>query len=225
MPMRRWEAIFSQEDREVLQRAGLGLKQKFGKRPALLIIDMTRAFVGSAGKSMLESVEEAKTSCGDAAREAVGPTKTLLAACRAANIPVFFTAIDYGAVRLSWGPTKIEEKIDPALHEVVDELKPLTSELVIKKAKASGFFGTPLLSCFRKLEIDCLLVAGGSTSGCLRATVVDAFSCNYPSFVVEECTFDRFDLSHLVSLWDMHAKYADVITLDGALDAISSTGR
>jgi maleamate amidohydrolase len=225
MTMRRWEAIFSPEDREVLQMAGLGLKQKFGKRPALLIVDMTKAFVGSAGKSMLESVEEAKTSCGSAARAALGPTKKLLAACRTGNIPVFFTSIDVEAVRLSWGPTKIEEKTDHSLHEIVDELKPLALELVIKKAKASGFFGTPLLSCLRKLEIDCLLVAGGSTSGCLRATVVDAFSYNYPTFVVEECTFDRFDLSHLVSLWDMHAKYADVISLNEALDAISSTGR
>lgn len=88
---------------------------------------------------------------------------------------------------------------------------------MIKKTKASGFFGTPLLSALRHLKCDSLLVAGTTTSGCVRASVVDAISYDFPCFVVEECVFDRFELSHLVNLWDMNAKYADVITLQEAI--------
>jgi maleamate amidohydrolase len=94
--------------------------------------------------------------------------------------------------------------------------------LVIKKTKASSFFGTPLLSCLRNLQVDCLLVAGVTTSGCVRATVIDAFSNNFSVFVVEECTFDRFDLSHLVNLWDMDAKYASVISIEEAVEAVEA---
>jgi len=107
-------------------------------------------------------------------------------------------------------------------QEIAEAIKPLPSELVIKKTKASAFFGTPLLSALHNLKVDSLLVAGTTTSGCVRATVVDAFSYNFSCFVVEECTFDRFGLSHLVNLWDMNAKYGDVITLDEALHNIAS---
>ena len=93
---------------------------------------------------------------------------------------------------------------------------------MIAKCKASVFFGTPLLSCLRALEIESLLIAGCTTSGCVQATVVDAFSYGFSCFVVEECVFDRFELSHLVSLFGMNAKYADVITLDEALNHINN---
>ena len=74
-----------------------------------------------------------------------------------------------------------------------------------------------MLSCLRSMGVDSLLIAGCTTSGCVRASVVDAFSYGYRCFVVEDCVFDRFELSHLVNLFDMNAKYADVITLDEAL--------
>jgi nicotinamidase-related amidase len=124
-------------------------------------------------------------------------------------------------VQACGGPTKTIDKFDLDLQEIADPIKPLPSELVIKKVKASGFFGTPLLSCLRNARTDCLLIAGVSTSGCVRATVIDAFSYNFSVFVVEECTFDRFELSHLVNLWDMDAKYANVITIEEAVAAVN----
>ena len=102
-------------------------------------------------------------------------------------------------------------------------IKPLPSELVIKKTKASAFFGTPLREVLHDLNIDSLLICGTTTSGCVRASIVDAFSHGLRCFLVEECAFDRFELSHLVNLWDINAKYADVITLDEAIGHIDGT--
>jgi nicotinamidase-related amidase len=88
---------------------------------------------------------------------------------------------------------------------------------VILKDKPSVFFGTPLMSYLHELQVDTLLVVGTTTSGCVRATVVDAFSYNFKVVVVEECVFDRGQISHKVNLFDMQAKYADVVPLDAAL--------
>jgi len=223
--MRKWEAIFSDADRELARKTGLGERQPFGKRPAFLIIDVNRAFIGSQPKPVLESVEEYQTSCGEAGWVALQHIQKLLLACRAKKVPVIFTTNDPIAIQFSWGATKRagpSKKLDLEAQEIAEEIKPLPSELIVRKTKASAFFGTPLLSALHNLKVDSLLVAGATTSGCVRASVVDAFSYRFPCFVVEECTFDRFELSHLVNLWDMNAKYADVITLGEALNHIAS---
>lgn len=225
--MRKWETIFSDTDRALVQKGGFGERQPFGKRPALLIVDVNRAFMGSQPKPILESVEEYRYSCGEVGWEALQYIQKLLLACRAKKVLAIFTTNDLIAMQFSWGPSKsssgpLKNFEDLRASEIVEELKPLPSELVISKTKASAFFGTPLISVLHNLKIDSLLIAGTTTSGCVRASVVDAFSYKFPCFVVEECTFDRFELSHLVSLWDMNAKYADVITLSEALDYISS---
>ncbi len=225
--MRKWEAVFTAADRALLQKGGLGERQLFGKRPAFLIIDVNRAFIGSQPKPILESVEEYPQSCGEAGWIALQHIKKLLQACRAKKVLAIFTTGDAVTKRLFGGATKRiprpQEKLeDVENQEIAEEIKPLPSELIIRKPKASAFFGTPLFSVLRNLNIDCLLIAGTSTSGCVRASVIDAFSYKFPCFVVEECTFDRFELSHLVNLWDMNAKYADVITLAEALDYVAS---
>ena len=219
--MRRWEAIFSEQDREVVRKAGFGTRQEFGKRPALMIVDVNRAFIGSEPRPILEALEESNTSCGATGWEAIVHIERLVDTCRVRHVPIFFTTLDIVTVQACGGPTKAVDKFNLEPQEIADAIKPLPSEVVIRKTKASGFFGTPLLACLRNLGVDCLLIAGVSTSGCVRATVVDAFSYNFSVFVVEECTFDRFELSHLVNLWDMQAKYADVITLKEAVAAIN----
>jgi len=220
--MRRWEAIFSEQDREVVEKAGFGARQEFGKRPALLVIDVNKAFIGSKPLPILESLQESNTSCGASGWEAVEPLTKLVDACRTHHVPVFFTTLDIVTVQTCGGPTKAVDKFDLGMQEIADAVKPLSTEVIISKTRASAFFGTPLLACLRNLGIDCLLIGGVSTSGCVRATVIDAFSYNFSVFVVEECTFDRFELSHLVNLWDMQAKYADVITLKEAVAAVST---
>jgi maleamate amidohydrolase len=219
--MKKWETIFSEQDRAVINKAGFGVKQQFGENPVLLIIDVNKAFVGSQPRPILESLDESNTSCGLSAWEAIEHIKRFLGICRAKKIPIFFTTLDIVAVQACGGPTKVIDKFDLDLQQIADPVRPLPSELVIKKTRASSFFDTPLLSCLRNARADCLLIAGVSTSGCVRATVIDAFSYNFSVFVVEECTFDRFELSHLVNLWDMNAKYANVISIEEAVAAVN----
>jgi nicotinamidase-related amidase len=102
-------------------------------------------------------------------------------------------------------------------YEIMPQIKPEPNELVLRKMKPSAFYGTPLLSYLHQSQIDTLLVAGTTTSGCVRATVVDGFSLNYRMTVIEDCVFDRFEASHAMNLFDMHAKYADVVGSEAAI--------
>lgn len=226
--MRHWEEIFTGDDRKLLKKLGWGQRQTYGTKPALLIIDVTTAFLGSTRQPVLQSVEEYRTSCGEAGWLALPSIQKLLETCRTNNVPVIYTTGDPLAMRFSQGPTKTAAprvNIDPKAQEIPKSIAPLPSELVVPKVRASGFFGTPLLSCLQSMGIDSLLVTGCVTSGCVRATVVDAFSYGYRCFVVEQCTFDRIHLSHLVNLFDMNLKYADVILLDEAIEYVSKLGQ
>lgn len=95
----------------------------------------------------------------------------------------------------------------------------------MRKARASAFFGTHLITYLVRKNIDCLLIAGTSTCGCVRGTVLDGYSYGYPVFLVEECVFDRSRTSHLVNLFEMNAKYASVIQLAEALEYIEKLER
>ena len=107
-------------------------------------------------------------------------------------------------------------------NTIVAEIAPQPQDIVIEKLKPSVFFGTPLLSHLVLLGADSLIVAGTTTSGCVRATVVDAFSNNYRVAIVEEGCFDRSQASHALSLCDMNAKYADVFRLEETLAYIEA---
>ena len=221
--MRKWETIFSEAERALAKKTGFGRRQSFGKRPALIIIDVNNAFIGSVPKPVLESVEEYYTSCGEKGWAALEHIQKLLLTCRSKNVPVIYTTNDAVTRQFCWGPTKSSSpsgKPDLEGQEIAEAIKPLPSELVIKKTKASAFFGTPMREVLQNLNVDSLLICGTTTSGCVRASIVDAFSHGLTCFLVEECTFDRFELSHLVNLWDINAKYADVITVDEAIGHI-----
>ncbi len=104
--------------------------------------------------------------------------------------------------------------------EFPDMIKPKEGEFIVRKARASAFFGTHLITYLVRKNIDCLLVTGTSTCGCVRGTVLDGYSFGYPVFLVEECVFDRSRTSHLVNLYEMNAKYATVIQLNEALNYV-----
>ena len=97
---------------------------------------------------------------------------------------------------------------------IYHEFTPQPADIVIYKQRASAFQGTPILSHLALLGIQSLIVCGESTSGCVRASVVDAYSNGYHVSIVEECTYDRAELTHKVNLFDLHHKYADVMHLD-----------
>jgi len=221
--MRRWEEIFTGIDRNIVRKMSPSRSQFFCHKAALLIIDVTKSFLGSTSESIQRSTAEYVTSCGKSGWLALPNIQKLQKCCRENNIPIIYSIADNLARRFCNGPTKNafpNLDFNPTGNEIPLLLKPLKSEMVIPKTKASVFFGTPLFSCLRSMEIDSLLIAGCTTSGCVRATVVDGYSYGFSCFVVEDCVFDRFELSHLVNLFDMNAKYADVISLKEAIKLI-----
>jgi maleamate amidohydrolase len=111
-------------------------------------------------------------------------------------------------------------KVNEEAFKIREEFKPEPGDVVIYKERASGFFGTPLIAHLTQKGIDSLIVCGESTSGCVRASCVDAYSLGYHVSIVEECVFDRSILSHKVNLFDLHHKYADVMTLDEVKESL-----
>lgn len=222
--MRKWDGFLTEADRLVFARSGFGVLAGYGERPVLLVVDVNYNFCGDRPLTILESVEHWPNSCGLRAWTAVEHTQTLLAAARASHIPVFFTTgMQVGASNFESGrwldkhPRVGEERKNTRGNDIVDALAPRPHEVVLTKGKPSAFFGTLFESFLSDLRVDTIVVCGGTTSGCVRATVVDAFSFNYKVAVVEECTFDRGEASHALSLFDMHQKYADVVSLQHAV--------
>jgi nicotinamidase-related amidase len=220
--VRDWETQLTPADQALYARKTYGARQQFRSRPALLIIDVVRAFVGSRPMPILEAIEEYPTSCGERGWEALPRIRALLDAGRRAGVPVVYTRGADFLRPFAASTTKSEnpeaQYTDDHAQDFPEQTAPLANDLIIDKAKASAFFGTPLDMCLRHMGIDSLIVAGTTTSGCVRASVVDAHSAGYVPFVVEECCFDRFESAHRANLFDMNAKYATVITLPEAID-------
>ncbi len=214
-----WDDAITVRDKMVLKACGYGRVRGLGKRPALVVIDMNYNWVGDRREPVLESIKRIRHSCGEEAWDAVSVVRKLMDKARQKNIPVIYTTgfgaeTNYESKRRPWKNHRHEEDETNAFSqrmEIVKEIAPQPSDIVIHKPKPSGFFGTPLQSVLNDYGVDTLLVTGGSTSGCVRATVIDAFSFNYFVAVVEEGTFDRIQLSHKANLLDMNIKYADVM--------------
>jgi maleamate amidohydrolase len=164
-----------------------------------------------------ELVKSHKSSCGIYAYEAIKPTQELFALARSLKIPIFYTTTE---TRKEVAPGRISAtnrettNLDASAYRIRDEVKPEAGDIIIYKERASGFFGTPLVAHLTQRGIDSLIVCGESTSACVRASCVDAYSLGYHVTIVEECVFDRSPLSHKVNLFDLHHKYADVMTLE-----------
>ena len=214
-----WDDATTVRDKLVLKACGYGRVRGLGKRPALVVIDMNYNWVGDRREPVLESIKRIRHSCGEEAWDAVSVVRQLIDKAREKNIPVIYTTglgaeNNYESRRKPWKNDRHDEDETKAFSqrmEIVKEIAPQPSDIVIHKLKPSGFFGTPLQSVLNDYGVDTLLVTGGSTSGCVRATVVDAFSLNYFVAVVEEGVFDRIQLSHKANLLDMNIKYADVM--------------
>lgn len=226
--MAAWDDVLSERDREVIEAAGYGRRQELGGCPALLVIDVNYGFVGREPLPVLEAVRRTRTACGEAGWEAVKAIRTLIDRARLAGVPIVYSTGRPVTPHTSLGRWSSknsrtdEDAVDPGSREIVAEIAPQPGDLVVEKSKPSVFFGTELLPHLIEAGTDTLLVVGGTTSGCVRASVVDAFSCNFRVAVVEEGTFDRSETSHKVNLFDMNAKYADVVSLAEALDYLES---
>jgi nicotinamidase-related amidase len=235
MHQRIWDAYLTQSDKDHLAQFS-DRRVGFGQRPALLLVDLYRAVFGDRPEPLLESIKKWPSSCGMAGWNALPHIQTLLAAARAAQIPVIHITIMNDAHIVSWNdaahrdhPKRETLRKDPEAADrvkragdIIDEVRPIAGEVVLKKTAPSAFWGTPLIAHLNFNHIDTLIVAGEATSGCVRASVVDAASYRFRVQVVEECVFDRHEATHALNLFDLHQKYADVIALNTALDHIKT---
>ena len=214
--MNPWDSYLSPEDRVTLARGKWSQPARPGCRPAVISIDVQNYMVGQRG----EPDAGYPFSCGAVGWQAVDASKEILAAARAIGAPVIYTrfALDAsgeegGTFTRKVGQGQGVNAFVEGSHgaELVAEVGPQPGELVFVKKKVSAFFGTPLLSYLVDRQVDTVIVIGGSTSNCVRATVVDASQYNFRVLVPQEAVFDRIPLSHAVALFDMNRAYADVL--------------
>jgi maleamate amidohydrolase len=184
---------------------------RVGDRPALLLVDLYNLAYAGGPLPVRDVVRNYPSSCGVRAHEAIAPTQRLLSLARSSGWPVVYsTTATHGVTRATLRRGSLGEENS---FEIYEALAPRQNEVVVAKERASCFFGTPLVAYLNQLRVDSLVVCGQTTSGCVRATVVDSYSYGFHTVLVEEdCTFDRSELSHKVSMFDLHHKYADVFT-------------
>jgi len=200
---------------------GFGLALRPGRHPALLVIDFVRAYL-VRGSPLYAGVEPARAAA-----------QRLLQAARTAGIPVVHTNVRYqpggrdGGVffRKVPGLQCFEAGAHPELAAFADGLEPVAGETVITKQYASAFFGTSLASTLTALGVDTVLIAGLSTSGCVRASAVDACQHGFVPLVVRDAVGDRHPAPHEANLFDLQAKYAEVVGLELALDYLQRVSR
>lgn len=189
----------------------------FGARPAVIVIDMVEAYL-QAGSPLYAGVEDA-----------VASAVRLVAVARACSAPVIFTNVEYqpggadGGVFFRKVPAlKVFEKGSP-LGAFPAVLSPEGGDFVITKRYASAFFATHLAATLTSLGVDTLVIAGVSTSGCVRATALDACQNGFLPFVVRDACGDRHAAPHEANLFDLQAKYAEVVSETRALELMAAT--
>jgi maleamate amidohydrolase len=217
---RVWEPFLTQQDRAHLA-VSRDRRVGFGHAPALLFIDLYRWVFGDAPRPLLEAIKTWPGSCGLAAWEAVPHLQRLLGVAREVGLPVVHITGLEDSGMLGWGeaahggagrgPSTHERR--RGRYDIIPQVAPIAGEVVLRKTTPSAFNGTPLLAHLNYLGVDTLIVGGESTSGCVRASVVDGCSYRFKVIVVEECVFDRHQAAHAMNLFDMHQKYADVLPL------------
>ena len=219
-----WDDVIPESDKEIYRRSGYdGRKVGFDNNPALLIIDVTYDFVGNEPEPILKSTERFPQSCGENGWKAVHQIASLLPLAREKQIPIVYSIAER-SVSAKWTQKnfKLEEvKKNKIGNEIVREIAPTANDIIIRKLGPSIFLSTPLVNVLTPLKVDTLLVCGGVTSGCVRASVVDAASYGFNVGVIEECTFDRGEVSHKVNLFEMNAKYASVVSIAEAKDYLN----
>ncbi len=188
-----------------------------GARPALLAIDLYNLVYQGGAREPHDLVGTWPSSCGRYAWEAMEPTKRLFAAARAAGLTVLHTTAPASS-RVAATNRQVGLGSSDEDYGIFHEFAPEDGDVLIVKERASGFYGTPLLPELARRGILSLIVCGTSTSGCVRASVVDAYSAGFHVAIAEECVFDRSPLSHKVNLFDMHRKYADMLHIDEILE-------
>lgn len=199
------------------QRIGMGQSAGFGERPALLIVDFCYGMT------------DPESPVGADMTKAIEATRRVQAVCREKGLPVVYTTVRYtkgcregGAFIRKLPSLRIFEEGAGNWSEIDERIPPLENEPVIIKKFASAFFGTNLASYLTAERVDTVIVTGSTTSGCVRASALDALQSGFTVVVPRECVVDRAEGPHEANLLDLNAKYADVISLEETLQYLSS---
>lgn len=203
----------------VYDRAGFGRPVERGSRPAVVVVDFSNAFTDPAQPT------------GADMTDAVLATVQVLDQARAAELPVVFTTIAYDpgqVATLAWlrkATGMAALTLGSPLVELDARLGARPDEHVVVKTGASAFFGTALATYLASVRADTVIVTGATTSGCVRATVVDAVQHGYPVLVPRDCVADRAAAPHTANLFDIQEKYGDVVDLDDVLSYLAALRR
>ncbi len=190
---------------EIYQKQGFGNSSGIGQRPGLLIIDFVNGFANPdqfGGGNIGEAIEN---------------TRGLLAEARALGLPIAFTRVVYADDGSDAGVFTLKAPALTQLTEkafgsqIVDQLKPREGEYIVRKTQPSAFFGTNLTAWFVSKGVDTVVITGCTTSGCVRASVIDSMSYNFRTVVASDCVGDRALGPHEANLFDMEQKYADLM--------------
>jgi maleamate amidohydrolase len=202
----------SDEDaRRIYEESGLGASVTLGTRPGVLVIDFSCGFT------------DPECALGSDLTPQVEATRRVLDAARAKGLPVVFTTIGFdaslkdGGLWLQKVPTLAALQMGGRWVEIDPRLEPHEDETVIVKKGASGFFGTNLATVLMTQGVDTVVLCGATTSGCVRATAIDLLQYGWPTLVPRECVGDRAQAPHDANLFDIGAKYADVVSVEEAL--------
>ena len=216
--MATWDSYLSEHEKKVYAKAGLGSEIQIGKQAALIIVDVQYGFTGEDAFTPIEqSLESHPACCGPASWEAVTQIGMWAAHARAAVWPIAYTYMEGELPGLNDNVGVKGSMYDhPSLQrgergtQIVAPIAPGPRDIVISKKKPSAFFGTPLVHQLIAAGVDTVDVTGCTTSGCIRATVIDAFSYGFNVLVPEDAVFDRGQSMHAMNLFDMKQKYAEV---------------
>lgn len=202
-----WDDLLTEKDRQVITKAGYDKSgasswesRGMGTNPLVLVIDMQQLVVGK-DEPILDAIEDYRTAMGEIAWDAIEHIQPFLEFARENGLAITYTRV-------------IPSSYDDPQHEDLDIVDPITPELgetVIDKSYASAFYGTDLLARLIRDDHDSVIIVGNSTSGCVRATTIDAQQNGFDVLLPQECLFDRIEASHKIALLDMWMKYAEVL--------------
>lgn len=211
---RLWDPYLTAEERAWFKDT----RQKWGVRPAILVIDIYNRVMGDRPEPIAEAVKRFPAATGERGWQAIPHVQRLLAAARARDLPIIYTTKDarrdargdlLGATKNGGGDTDDWEW----QYAIFPGVAPQPEDSLIYKTRASVFFGTPLAALLHHKRVDTVIVVGEATSCCVRHSVLDSFSHGYTTVVVEEAVWDRNWVSHCANLFVLHSKYADVVSI------------
>ena len=210
-----WKDMLTEHDKKCLaNQSSFQPRRGLGSKPALIVIDMQKAVIGD-DMPIYEQQDRYPYACGNFAWAAIRHIEKLIPYCREHGIPVVYSKHCY---RPEYGfagrPANDVFAADNPNCDIIPELTPvIPGDTVVEKQGPSVFFSTNVNNSLRSKGVDTVLIVGNTTSGCARATAIDATSLSSKTALIEECVFDRLEMAHRANMFDIQYKYCDVLPI------------